>query len=152
MSAVVNERDITLQAASPRLLPVTLPDNIIIPALKSVALTAPSTTFRVDTAGTALPATILLTAKLTQLAGTVVFSVTAGSATLSGTGNTRTLACADMASASVTIRATLTEGATDYTSEFTIAKVLDGLAGIRTAILDVYRWAAAAPTTVPAGT
>ena len=129
MSAVVNDRDVILQAAGVRLLPVTLPDNIIIPALKAVELKAPSLTFQVATSGVASPAAIALTATLRQIAGAITFSVVAGAATLTGAGATRSLAYADMASDSVTIRASVTEAGITYSSDLTIAKVRDGTSG-----------------------
>ncbi len=44
MSAIVNPRDILMQVAPSRLLPVTLPPNVIIPALVPDLLTPPSPT------------------------------------------------------------------------------------------------------------
>ena len=154
MATIVNPRDIALQATNPRLVPVTLPDNIIIPAVKSIRLSAPSNTFQVSSAGVASPTSILLTAKLRQIAGTVVFSVVEGTATLTGAGNTRTLSYSGAGSDSVTVRASVTEDTIVYESEFTIAKVRDGSVGTngtRTAVLEMYRWSSVAPTTYPAG-
>lgn len=130
MSAIVNDRDLMLQAASPRLLSVTLPDNIIIPAVKALTLSAPALTFKVSETGVASPSSITLTTALRQISGAVSFSVTSGMATLTYAGfGAVTLAYAGMSSESVTVRASVTEGGTTYTSDLTIVKVRDGITG-----------------------
>lgn len=126
MATIVNHRDVLLQAAAERLIPITLGDNILVPAVRAVQLTAPSLTFQVSTAGVASPASITLTAALKHLTGVPAFSVVAGSAGLTGSGSTRALAYTDMLSDSVTIRASLTFEGELYSSEVTIAKVRDG--------------------------
>jgi hypothetical protein len=130
MAAIVNDRDVLLQAAGVRLETVTLPNNIIIPALKAIKLSAPSSTFQVTTAGVASPASILLTASLVQVTGAIAFSVLAGTGTLTSvTGTTATLLYANMISDSITIRAQVVEAGITYTADVTIAKVRDGVAG-----------------------
>lgn len=152
MATIVNPCDLALQGTAPRLVSVTIGSNLIVPALKAISLTAPSNTFQVSALGVASPSAVVLTAALRQVTGTVSFSVISGTATLTGSGSTRTLSYADMASASVTVRASVTEGAVIYSSEFTLAKVLDGLNGARTASLELYQWAAVVPTVFPSGT
>jgi hypothetical protein len=130
MAAIVNDRDVLLQAAGVRLETVTLPDNVIIPALKAIRLAAPSLTFQVTTAGVASPSSILLTASLVQVTGAISFSVLAGTGTLTSvTGTTATLLYANMVTDSITIRAQVTEAGITYTADLTIAKVRDGVAG-----------------------
>ena len=131
MASIANARDVLLQAASERILPVALPSTVIIPALRGIRLTAPSEAFHVDAAGTASPSSITLTATLVQVTGTVSWSVTAGTATLSGSGTTRTLAYADLGSDTATIQASVTDGGTTYSAALTIGKVRDGVKGDR---------------------
>jgi hypothetical protein len=127
MAAIVNDRDIILQAISPRLTAVTLPTNIIIPALKAILLTAPSTVFQVASGPVVSPTSIVLTATLRQVVGTITFSVISGTATLTNqTTNTVTLFPDNMVSNSATIRASVVENGVTYTSDFTVAKTVDG--------------------------
>jgi hypothetical protein len=130
MATIVNDRDVELQATSPRLLPVDLPDNIKVPALKGVNITAPTNIFKVDAAGTTVvPTSILLTANLVQISGTVTWTVTSGTATLTGSGNSRTVTYATMSTDAVTVQASVTDGGTTYTAQFTVNKVSDGTSG-----------------------
>jgi hypothetical protein len=151
MSAIVNDRDVLLQAAAVRLEAVTLPDTILMPAVKGLTLTAPGVNFQVTSGGVASPASYLLTATLKQVTGAISFTVTSGAATLTGTGSTRTLAYADVTVFPVTVRASVTDGATTYTADLTFTRVVDGSSGTRTAILDMYRWSATDPVTFPSG-
>lgn len=130
MSAVVNERDLLLAAAPQRLTNVNLGTNIIVPVLKGINLTADdSPFFRVDASGVATPTSKTVTARLTQVAGTVTFSVINGTATLTGTGNSRSFTYASMTTNTITIRASVTENSVTYTSDLVIAKVFDGQNG-----------------------
>jgi hypothetical protein len=127
MAAIVNARDVKLQATSPRLLTVTLPDNVVVPAVKSVRLTAPSLVFKLDAAGTATPSSITVTATLVQVTGTVSWSITGG--TLTGSGTSRTLAQADMTADTAIITASVTESGVTYSNTITIVRVRDGAGG-----------------------
>lgn len=153
----LNAAQLLLDATSPRIVPVTLPGNILVPAIKAVKITAPSQVFQVNTSGVASPTSILLTATLKQITGTVTWSVVAGTATLTGSGNTRTLTYSNLTTTSATIRASVTDGGVTYTDDFTIAKVADGAAGSsgsngqRTAQLVFYKWGTSTPS-APSGT
>lgn len=153
----LNAAQLLLDATSPRIVTVTLPDTIQIPAVKGVTITAPSTVFQVNTSGTASPTSILLTANLKQISGTVTWTVPSGTATLTGSGSTRTLTYANLGSSSATIRASVTDGGVTYTADFTIAKVTDGADGgtgsngQRTAQLVFYKWGTSTPS-APSGT
>jgi hypothetical protein len=127
MAAIVNARDVKLQATSPRLVTVTLPDNVVVPAVKSIRLTAPSLVFKLDTAGTATPSSITVTATLIQVSGTVSWSITGG--TLTGSGSSRTLAQSDMTADTAIITASVTESGVTYSNTITIVRVRDGAAG-----------------------
>lgn len=88
-------------------------------------LAASSLIFSVPTSGSATPSSITLTVSAYQVLGSVSWSVVSGTATLTGSGATRSLAYSDMATDSVTIR--VTEGS--RTSNVTIVKVRQGATG-----------------------
>lgn len=146
MATIQNDRDILLQSATVRVVPVQIPieqvtglpgvlDGIndelvsqssqissVMNNTKDLLITASSTVFSGSSAGTT-PATITLTAVLKNgLTGTVTWSVTAGSITISPSGNTCMLTGTTMLSQSVTIRARLVSGNT-YDAFITIARL-----------------------------
>ncbi|MBY0469285.1 MAG: hypothetical protein K2Q07_09940 [Burkholderiaceae bacterium] len=99
-------------------------------SIKLLTLGASSLFFRIDTAGSHLPASIdLLATQTSALVGTPTFSVDSGTATLTGSGSSRNLAFADMATDIVTISATIVDGADTYTDTVTIIKLTDGAPG-----------------------
>lgn len=99
-------------------------------SVKLLKLSASSLFFRISTAGSHLPASIdLLAAQTAALVGVPTFTVTSGTATLTGTGSSRNLAFAGMATDIVTISATIVEGANTYTDSVTIIKLTDGAPG-----------------------
>lgn len=124
MATVQNARDTALQVTSPRLTDATLQ------AVKSVVVTASASVFQVDN-NVASPTSITFTATLRNISGTVTWSTPSGTATLTGSGNSRTLTFANLTSSSATIRATISDNGTSYTSEVSVAKVLDGAIGAR---------------------
>lgn len=144
MATIQNDRDILLQAAAIRVVPVPIPIsqvtglagalgdinttlstqnsqiNSALNNTKDLLITASSTVFSGSSAGTT-PSTITLNAVLKNgLTGTVTWSVTAGNITLSPSGNTCVLTGTSMLSQSVTIRARLVSGNT-YDAFVTIA-------------------------------
>lgn len=146
MATIQNDRDVLLQAASPRVVPVPIPisqvtglpgtlDSInntltshgtqITSALnntKDLLITASSTVFS-GSGGATAPPTITLTAVFKNgLSGTVTWAVTAGSATLSPSGNTCVVTGSTVAGQSVTIRARLISGNT-YDAYVTLARL-----------------------------
>lgn len=138
MAAIQNDRDVLLQAAAVRVVPVTTPElDAIIAATKGVKILAPSNVFQVSAGGVASPSSITMTAEITLLSiagptATMAWDVFAGTATLTGSGTARTLTAANMASKSVTIRARVQEGIGEpvYTAYWTIAKTADGIGGL----------------------
>lgn len=97
---------------------------------RSVTLTATSTVFKVSAAGTPNPSAITLTVTLNGgLAGTPVFSVIDGSASLSGSGLSRSLAYGNMATDRVTVRVSVTQDGKTYNNDLTIYKAFDGQQG-----------------------
>lgn len=136
MATIQNDRDILLQAAAIRVVPVPIDPSLIpgltetIAATKGIKLSAPSNVFQISTGGVASPSSITVTATLTLVTSTVTWDIFAGTATLTGSGNSRTLTAANMVSNSVTIRARVQEsGGPIYTDYWTIAKTADGLNG-----------------------
>ncbi len=95
-------------------------------ALRMVRLRATSLTFYYPASGGVTPSSITLTADPNgDLTHSPTFTVLSGTATLTGSGLTRTLAAADMLTDSVTIVASV--GA--YSDTVTITKVRDGQQG-----------------------
>lgn len=136
MATIQNDRDILLQAATIRVVPVPIDPSLIpgltetIAATKGIKLSAPSNVFQISAGGVASPSSITVTATLTLVTSTITWDIFAGTATLTGSGNSRTLTAANMVSNSVTIRARVQEsGGPIYTDYWTIAKTADGLNG-----------------------
>lgn len=143
MAEIQNERDKILQAAAIRFI---LPDidpgripglddamnnaNNAFEASKNIRIRATSAVFKVGIGGTTTPTSILLEALLSSsLSGTVTWTVTNGTATLTGSGNSRVLTPSNMTSFTATIRATLTSNGRTFYDEWTITKVSDGASG-----------------------
>lgn len=125
MAAIVNQRDLLLQATVPRIQPYTTPIGAVdglVPALKGLRLTATSTSF-LESDGTTAPTGITLTAvRDNGLVGVVTWSVTAGAATLTGTGDMRAVAEGTVATYA-TIRASVVDSGRTYTDQITITRV-----------------------------
>ncbi len=139
MATIVNDRDVLIQATVPR---------YSIPTDRAILLGTSTSVFQVPTSGSASPTTATLTATLLNLTGTVTWA-TSPTTTLTGSGNTRTLAYADMVSTTVTITASFTYDGVTYEARQTVAKVLDGALGIHSALVYAYQRSASAPTLKP---
>ena len=114
MAIIKNDRDIFLQAQSPRLVPAS--GNYIL-------LSASSPVFKLTNTGT-LPSQIVIVASLVgYIYGTISFTVTSGTATLSVSGNQATILPASMTTDSVTIQASVTCLGSTYTATTTISKI-----------------------------
>ena len=126
MAAIQNDRDLLLQAASPRVVPIPIPIDRIdgLPqALKSLRIKSTATTF-IGATGATNPATITLTAeKLGGLVGSVVWSVIAGSGTLTPSGDDCAVTGSTVTGYSITIRARVTVGAVNYDAQITLTKL-----------------------------
>ncbi len=125
MADIQNARDLLLQAASPRIVPVAIPiDKVegLKEALKRIEITASAPSFS-GAAGTTSPASITLTAALHNgLAGAVSWSLASGSATLAPSGLTCAVQGSSVVGSSVTVRASVTEDGRTYTGQITLAK------------------------------
>ena len=126
MAAIQNDRDILLQAASPRVVPILIPiDQIegLGPALKSLRIKSSAATF-IGSSGVTNPSTITLTAeKLGGLAGAVSWSVITGTATITPSGDTCTVTGSTVLGYSVTVRARVTVDGLDYDAQTTLTKL-----------------------------
>ena len=125
MAAIENDRDIILQATSPRVVPVKIPIDQVegLPqALKSLRINSSATTFIGGT--TTTPSTITLTAqKLGGLEGVVVWTVISGSATITPTGDVAVVQGSSVTGSSVSIRARVTVDGTNYDAQITLSKL-----------------------------
>lgn len=114
MAIIKNDRDIFLQAQSPRLVPAS--GNYIL-------LSASSPVFKLTNTGT-LPSQIVIVASLVgYIYGTISFTVTSGTATLSVSGNQAVILPDSMTTDSVTIQASVTCLGSTYTATTTISKI-----------------------------
>lgn len=126
MAAIQNDRDLLLQAASPRVVPIPIPIDRIdgLPeALKSLRIKTSATTF-IGSSGATNPATITLTAeKLGGLAGVVTWSVITGAGTLAPSGDNCAVTGSTVTGTSITIRARVTVGGINYDAQISLSKL-----------------------------
>lgn len=131
MAVVVNERDALMRAAAARVVDVTLPSNVVPPALNGLSLAAPSYVIRVDKDGAnPSPASITVTANLrgVPVDTVVTWSKSSGDATLTAQGAAAVTVSA-MTTDSVKVTGTITVGGETYTDSVTFVKVRDGSVG-----------------------
>ena len=147
-TTIVNDRDVLLQASQRDVDPT---------ANKYLNLSVNTPVFHADVDGNPFPAAITLTAKPINISGgTVSFSISSGG-TLTGTGNSRTLAFTDMQVDAVTVTATITDLGQTYTASQIITKVEDGKVGhdgppgAQYATAYLYKWSTTQPD-LPIGT
>jgi hypothetical protein len=100
---------------------------------KAAFLSASSQVFQISKTAVATPANLTLTAYGQNVTGSPTFSVTSGTAMLTGTGNTRDVTAASMITDSVTVQMTW-DGQTDFITIVKVREGADGLSGI-TAII-----------------
>lgn len=126
MAAIQNDRDILLQAASPRVVPVKIPiDQIegLGPALMGLKITATDNVFYGMT-GATTPATITLTVeKLGGLTGFTAWQVISGSATLAQSGDTCVITGSTMTGRTLIVRARVGYAGQNYDAQITINKL-----------------------------
>lgn len=126
MATIQNDRDLLLQAASPRVVPIPIPIDRIdgLPqALKSLRIKSSATTF-IGSSGATNPATITLTAeKLGGLVGAVIWSVITGTGTLVASGDNCAVTGSTVTGMSITIRARVTVGGINYDAQISLSKL-----------------------------
>ncbi len=122
MATIVNDRDVLLQAASPR-------NNA--PALgKAFVLSSDTQVFHVTTGGTGSPTLANLTTQRINIASTVTWGVTgATGVTVAGDTFSATLAFSAMTASTATVTAQTVYLGVTYTQTQIINKVVDGAAG-----------------------
>lgn len=131
MAVVVNERDALMRGAAARVVDVTLPANVVLPALKGISLQAPSYVVRVDKDGVnPSPSAITVTADLRGVpADTVVaWTQSGGTATLAAQGS-KAVTVSALTTDSVKVTGTITVAGETYTDSVTFVKVRDGSVG-----------------------
>jgi hypothetical protein len=136
MATIVNTRDVKLQAASPRVLQIQLPPNVVVPGPQVLAVTisASDAYFRTDEDGNNINDSIVLTALLpTGITGFVTWSKT-GTGSIppeAGTTNTWTIYAADQTGDSTTYTASIVSNGTTYTASREVSRIRNGLTGER---------------------
>lgn len=142
MANIVNDRDVLLQAAAIRIVPVPIPidqvkglteqittinNNITTQGTEITSVLNNTKDLTIVASRTVFPGatgTITLTASLKNgLTGTVAWSVTAGVGTLTPSGNTCTISGSTVTGNSVTVRARVSSGGRDYDSFVTLTKL-----------------------------
>lgn len=138
MALIQNDRDVLLQGAAVRTVPVTLPGDILLPGFTGIEIVpSPTGFFNVDASNNATPSQITLTAVLKQVSGIVNWSIVIGSATLTiplgGSNLVRYLNGSDMGTDNVVIQVSVTDSrsGTTYTSQVQLSKIHAGAAGPR---------------------
>lgn len=142
MASIINPRDIQLQAASTRLVGVSLPPNVVVDpdnvdglglildGIKRVWISATSQIFQIAKDGDISPTSITLTANIRNLTGTPTLTIVPGSGTMSVvpalTAGVFTFTPAQLTSDTVTLRLSLTESSVTYSDDFTFVKVREG--------------------------
>jgi predicted phage tail protein len=120
--------------------------------VRAVSLKSNAITFKVNNSGVSSPAAITLTANVGSLDEDLLqWEVVTGTATLTGTGLSRTLAYADAATDTVTIRASIEQDGETYADTMTLSKVFNGeqgepgVSGTKYALVSLYQWAPTQP-------
>jgi hypothetical protein len=142
MASIINPRDIQLQAASTRLVGVSLPPNVVVDpdnvdglglildGIKRVWISATSQIFQIAKDGDISPTSITLTANIRNLTGTPTLTIVPGSGTMSVvpalTAGIFTFTPAQLTSDTITLRLSLTESSVTYSDDFTFVKVREG--------------------------
>lgn len=134
-------------------------DTVVVktvnPVNAGIRLTPSAPAFHVDLVGTVTPSSIVFTATLIDLVGTISFSCTGG-ATSSPTADSVTVTAASLTGSGVTVTASITVNGTTYNSApCTVSKVQDGANGINGASIyvgQIYQQATSLPATPTGGT
>lgn len=140
---VVNTRDKQIIPASPRLLGVTMADNIevsqsnvtglgiIVEGTKQVYFGSTSQIFQIAKSGSVSPSSITLTANVKNITGTPTLTIAPGGGTMSVTptltSGSFTFTASQMTTDTVTFLLSLTDGATTYTDTVTVVKAREGI-------------------------
>lgn len=133
MAAIVNDRDLLLQAANPRTTSVQLPPFVMVPGVVGIDLVARSNFFHISTTGVATPTELTINALLHMITGVVTWEVIEGQITLippaGGSNLSRVVQASSMGTDIARVQASVTFEGVLYTDEITITKIRDGGAG-----------------------
>lgn len=121
MSILVNDRDVLLQSVASRV--------DITGVSRALILSAPTNVFHVNSDNTGTPVSIILTANLINIAGTLVFSRSDNVAAPTS-GNTTTISFSSLTGFDVTVSATVVSLGITYTATQFFSKITDGSAAI----------------------
>lgn len=123
MAIIQNDRDVLLQAAAIRVVPVVIQIGDVAglgDALKRIEITSSTPSF-VGASGTPTPTTITLTAQLKNgLTGAVTWAVVSGSASITPSGLNCTVSGSSVSGNSVTIRASVTDNGITHSAQTTL--------------------------------
>ncbi len=127
MATIQNPRDLRLQAAQERFVAPTIPIEQLPPevggaveAVTGIKIEATGNQFLFSGPGVADPSSITMTAILANVSGTASWSVVEGDATLTGTGNSRTVTAVSISGQRIRVRASLTVGTKIYIADHVI--------------------------------
>lgn len=149
MAAIVNDRDLQLQATIPRTGPVTIGSNIVVDQSnvtglglivtnsKWVALASTSQIFQIPKSGSVTPSSITVTAQVHNISGTPTLTIPAGGGTMNITpiltAGVFTFNVTNMTTDVVTLRLSATDtggSGLTYTDDMTFVKVREGIDSI----------------------
>lgn len=138
MADIVNAIDLLLQSTDPRLLPILGPGNVTVPTTNiiglpdyyssalRVVLRATTQAFKTFTVGGTTPSSVVLTADLKNITGTVTWTLVSGAVTYTTSTNMLTIAAGAMTSSSAVFRASVTFNSVTYTDDITIISATEG--------------------------
>jgi hypothetical protein len=131
MAAIVNDRDVMLQSAGTRIIPVQFPSQIVLPGYTGIALAATQNFFSVNAQNVATPDSIRITAVLKGVSGVVNWSIQGGSLSvpLGGSNLMRDLFASQMTLDNVTVTASITYNGVTYSDSMAFAKIRAGAPG-----------------------
>lgn len=118
MATIINDRDVLIQATSPR---------FTIPTTRAILLSATASTFNVNLAGVSSPTSVTFTATLLGMTGTPTYACSGGTLT-SVSGNNATLTYANQSSNSAVVTVTFIQDSVTYTDKITVTKIFTAVA------------------------
>lgn len=143
MATIVNDRDVQIEATSPRVAGVSLAPNIVvdptnvtglglvIAASKGVSLAATSQIFQIPKSGSISPASITLTATVANLVTIPTLTIASGGGTMSVTpaltSGSFTFNASQMTTDTVTLLLSVTENSITYHDTMTFVKCREGI-------------------------
>lgn len=136
MAVITNDRDVLLQGATERLVPIEIPSHIRVPSVQvfGITISASDLFFRLDADGNPINTSVTLTALIPSfMTGTVTWSKsgTGTNPPAAGTTNTWTIYNAHQTDEANTYTASIVYKGVLYTDSVTINRIRNGLTGDR---------------------